>query len=186
MTCQVGPIVLTCQLTGCWHGMPTMHADAMLMSWWYHPPSRLATWVGSSSIRVRSAHPGEGDAWHASVRVSSHLAGAWRPCSKSNFCAVFTSVLVSSSSKQWYGQNIILTTFIFEQKSNTALNQMLWYQLLGIPTSDVLIIAYWRLNILTQYLTWFGKSPTSMGEAIWLYRERTRFTTIKEEESFTL
>jgi hypothetical protein len=119
---SVGPIVLTCQLTGCWHGMPTMHADAMLMSWWYHPPSRLATWVGSSSIRVRSAHPGEGDAWHASVRVSSHLAGAWRPCSKSNFCAVFTSVLVSSSSKQWYGQNIILTTFIFEQKSNTALN----------------------------------------------------------------
>jgi hypothetical protein len=29
---------------------------------------------------------------------------------------------------------------------------------------------------------WFGKSPTSTGEAIVLYRERTRFTTIEEEE----
>jgi hypothetical protein len=41
------------------------------------------------------------------------------------FDAVFTSGFISSSSTQWYGQNTILTTFIFEQKSNTTLNHML-------------------------------------------------------------
>jgi hypothetical protein len=54
--------------------------------------------------------------------------------------------------------------------------------MLGIPTGDVLIFAHWRLSTLTQYLTWFSKPPTSTGEAIALYRERTRFTTIEEEE----
>jgi hypothetical protein len=39
--------------------------------------------------------------------------------------AVFTSGFISSSSTQWYGQNTILTTFIFEKKSNTTLNHML-------------------------------------------------------------
>jgi hypothetical protein len=48
-----------------------------------------------------------------------------RPCPTSNFYAVYTSVLISSSSTRWYGQNTILTTFIFEQKSNTTLNHML-------------------------------------------------------------
>jgi hypothetical protein len=33
---------------------------------------------------------------------------------------------------------------------------------------------------------WFGKPPTFTGEAIALYRERTRFTTIEEEESSPL
>ena len=56
----------------------------------------------------------------------------------------------------------------------------------GIPTGDVLIFAHRRLSTLTQYLTWFGKLPTSTGEAIALYRERTRFTTIEEEESSPL
>jgi len=49
-----------------------------------------------------------------------------------------------------------------------------------------LIFAHWRLSTLTQYLTWFGKPPTSTGEAIALYRKRTRFTTIEEEESSPL
>jgi len=48
-----------------------------------------------------------------------------RTCSTSDFDVVFTSGFVSSSSTQWYGQNTILTTFIFEQKSNTALNLVL-------------------------------------------------------------
>jgi len=38
--------------------------------------SGSSTWVGSSGIRVGSAHPGEEDAWRASVRVDSLLAGA--------------------------------------------------------------------------------------------------------------
>jgi hypothetical protein len=94
--------------------------------------SGSVTWVGSTGIRVGSAHPGEEDAWGASARVGRRLTGAWwrvRPCLMFDFDVVFTSGFVSSSSTQWYGQNIILTTFIFEQKSNTTLNHKLWYQL---------------------------------------------------------
>jgi len=137
MTWHVGPTLLTCQLTGCWHGMPTMHADVMLTSgwrhpwhaycaWWHHKYIMLTssicgsvTWVGLTGIRVGSAHPGEEDAWGASARVDSHLVGACgrvRACPTSDFDVVFTSGFVSSSSTQWYGQNTILTTFIFEQK----------------------------------------------------------------------
>jgi hypothetical protein len=68
---------------------------------------------------VGSAHPGEEDAWGTFARVDCHLVGAWglvRACSTSDFDAVFTSGFVVSSSTQWYGQNTILTTFIFGQK----------------------------------------------------------------------
>jgi len=74
------------------------------------------------------------------------LAGEWwrvRPCPTSDFDAVFTVGFVSSSSTQWYGQNTILTTFIFEQKSNTPLNHQLWYQLLGKFRPGM----YWYLPI---------------------------------------
>jgi hypothetical protein len=94
--------------------------------------SGSVTWVGSTGIRVRSAYPGEEDEWGASGRVDSHLVSACRrvwPCSMSDFDVIFTSVLVFSSSTQWYGQNTILTIFISGQKSNTTLNHMLWYQL---------------------------------------------------------
>jgi len=139
------PISLTCLLTGrwcgCWHGMPTVHADITLTSGWCHPwhaycacwhqnyvmltsfISGSAMWVGSTGIRVGSAHPGEEDAWGASARVGRRLAGEWwrgRPCPMFDFDAVFTSGFVSASSTQWYGQNTILRTFIFEQKSNTT------------------------------------------------------------------
>jgi len=68
----------------------------------------------------RGCHSGEEDAWLACgalVRVGSLLSGAcWRvqACPTSEFCTIFTSGFVSSSSTQWYGQNTILTTFIFE------------------------------------------------------------------------
>ena len=38
----VGPTMLTCQMTGRWHGMPTVHACVMIMSWWHHPYPGLA------------------------------------------------------------------------------------------------------------------------------------------------
>jgi hypothetical protein len=58
-----------------------MHADCV---YWRHDYvmmisslSGSGTWVGSSGIRVGSAHPGEEDTWgRASVRVGSLLAGA--------------------------------------------------------------------------------------------------------------
>jgi hypothetical protein len=129
MTWQVGPTVLTCQLTGRWHGMPPVYADITITSCWCHPChaycacwhhnyvmqtsliSGSVTWVGSTGIRVGSAHPGEEDAWGPSARVGRRPAGEWwrvRPCPTSDFDAVFTNGFVSSSSTQWYGQNIIL------------------------------------------------------------------------------
>jgi hypothetical protein len=60
-----------------------MHPDCV---YWRHgyvvmtsSLSESGTWVGSSGIRVESAHPGEEDvcdAWSASVRVGSLLSGA--------------------------------------------------------------------------------------------------------------
>jgi hypothetical protein len=60
-----------------------MHADCV---YWRHDYVMMTsslfgsgTWVGSSGIRVGSAHPGEEDAcdaWRAFVRVDSLLAGA--------------------------------------------------------------------------------------------------------------
>jgi len=93
-------------------------------------------WVGSTGIRVGSAHPGEEDAWHAcgaTVCVGQPTRRRVRPFLTSDFDSVFNIDFISSSSTQWYGQNTILTTFIFEQKSNTPLNHVLLYQLLGIP-----------------------------------------------------
>jgi hypothetical protein len=59
-----------------------VHADCV---YWLHDDvtmtsslSGSGTWVGSSGIRVGSAHPGEEDAcdaWRASVRVGSLFAG---------------------------------------------------------------------------------------------------------------
>jgi hypothetical protein len=89
--------------------------------------------------RVGSAYQGKEDAWGASARVDSHLTGACkrvRSCPTSDFDAVFTSGVTSSSFTQWYGQNIILTTFIFG-------HHMLWYQLLGIPTPMCGPVMYW-------------------------------------------
>jgi hypothetical protein len=127
MRLHVGPTVLTCQLTRRWHNMPTLHADAMMTS----SLSGSVIWAGSSDIRVGSAHPAEEDAWGTSVRMDSHLVGA---CSHVwlLILTLFSPVCSSLPPLRWYGQNIILTTLIFEQKSNTALNHMLWYQLLGI------------------------------------------------------
>jgi len=49
MTWQVGPTMLTCQMTGRWHGMPTVHAGVMFTSWWRHPYSGLARGSGRVS-----------------------------------------------------------------------------------------------------------------------------------------
>jgi hypothetical protein len=106
-------------------------------------------WVGPSGIRVGSAYPGEEDvcdAWHASVRVASNLAGAWRrvmTIPTFDFDVVFNSGFVSSSFTQWYGENTILTNFIFEQNQTPFYTMcsdtncwgfrpvMYWYLLIG-------------------------------------------------------
>jgi len=123
---------------GWWRGRWSHYADmACYCTCWCHNYIRMTsslacllymltsslsgsvTWVGSTGIRVGSTHPGQEDAWGASARVGRRLAGEWwrvRPCPTSDFDAVFTSGFVSSSSTRWYGQNTILTTFIFWAK----------------------------------------------------------------------
>ena len=59
------------------------------------------TWVGSSGIRVGSAHPGEEDAcdtWRASVRVGSLLAGA---CLRVLARAAVSDVRFRCGFQQW-------------------------------------------------------------------------------------
>ena len=45
----------------------------------------------------------------------------------------------------------------------------------GFPTGGVLIFAQRRVSTLTQYFTWFGKSPTSTGESHCI-RDREKVT----------
>ena len=126
--------------------------------------------------------------WGVLVRVGSLLSGAClrvRACRTSEFYVVFTSGFVSSSSTQWYGQNIILTTFIFEQKSNTTSNHKLWYQLLGIllPLRNGGVHDHCSKeakHTSTQYITWFGKLHTSTGE-IDIIRDRERIQHTEED-----
>ena len=169
----------------------TWHADVTITSGWRHPGhaycacwhhnyvmltsslSGSVTWVGSTGIRVGSTHPGEEDAWRV-ARVASHLAGAWwrvRMIPTSDFDAVFTSGFVSSTSTQWYGQNIILTTFIFEQKIKHHFKPNALIPIVGDSSSPC--ADRWCTDSCskeanhtgTQYFTWFGKSPTSTGES---------------------
>jgi len=118
----------------------------------------------------------------AFVRVGIHLVGA---CLTSDFDVVFTSGFVSSSSTHWYGQNTILTTFIFEQKIKHHFTPKALIPIVGDsapPCGMVvfMIIAQRRLSTLTQYLTWFGKSPTSTG-VVYIIRDRERIQHTKED-----
>jgi len=69
MTWQVGPTILTCQLTGRWHGMltsrlqhvdiilgmPTVHTDVAIMPCWRHP--YLGQPRGSGQLVFGSSQP---------------------------------------------------------------------------------------------------------------------------------
>ena len=61
------------------------------------------------------------------------------------------------------------------------------FLLLRNPTGDVLIFAHRKGSTLTQYLTWFDKSPISTGESI-LFRDKERIQNkyMKKEDYFTL
>jgi len=135
---QLGSRLMTWQVVPlCWRGCWLGADMACYCTCWCHNYIRMTsslacllymltsslsgsvTWVGSTGIRVGSTHPVEEDAWGVSARVGIRLAGEWwrvRPCTTSDFDAVFTSGFVSSSSTRWYGQNTIFTTFIFWAK----------------------------------------------------------------------
>jgi hypothetical protein len=129
--------------------------------------------------RVGSAHPGEDDAWRASMHVANHPTGAWRrmrPFMTSDFIVVFTSGFVSSFSTQWYGQNTILTTFIFEQ-NQTPLKPYALIPIVGDSSSPC--TDWWcsdscskeAKHTETQDLTWFGKTAYIHGRESILFRD---------------
>ncbi|KAJ6914387.1 hypothetical protein NC651_016605 [Populus alba x Populus x berolinensis] len=46
-----------------------------------------------------------------------------------------------------------------------------FFFLVGESNSNVLIVVYWRLNIFTKYLMWFGKTSTYTGKIILIYKK---------------
>jgi len=163
---------MTCLMTVRWHGMLTGCWMCILASWWCHPYPGLAHGSGrlvfgsSQLIRVKKTRGARLCAWAISTPARD---GAW------------------GGFQQWLRLFLLYTVvwskhnfdkFHFWAKSNTPLNHVLWYQLLGILTGDVLIFAQRRLSTLTQYFTWFGKSPTSTGESQCIRgRERVTINT---------
>jgi len=160
MTWQVGPTVMTCQMTGRWHGMPTVHAGVMLASWWHHHYPGLAR--GSGRLVF-----GACDAWRVSVRVTAR--------------AEVFDIRFRRGFQQWLHLFLLYTmvwakhnfdNFYFWAKSNTPLNHRLWYQLLGNSGSPMRGPGvYWYLLIgglstLTQYFTWFGKTAYIHGRCL--------------------
>jgi hypothetical protein len=138
--------------------MSTVHDDVTCTSCWRHPyPSQSHGSVqlvfGSGQpIRVKKTRGAHLRAWaNALPESDGECSHVRRPIS-----TPFSPV---ASSTQWYGQNTILTTFIFEQKSNTTLNQMLWYQLLRKSDRRCTDNCSNRgVSTLTQYFTWFDKT----------------------------
>jgi hypothetical protein len=129
MTWQVGPTVLTCQVIGHWHGMPTGHDDVILIQVWH--VGRViwySGWVSSSGWRRRVWHVarvcarGQSPRRHVTVREDCSDVRFWRGFYQwLRLFLVYTVV--------WSKHNF--DNFNFWAKSNTPLNHVLWYQLLG-------------------------------------------------------
>jgi len=89
VTWQVGPTVLTCQLTGRWHVMPTVHDGVMLTEWWRHSHPGLARGSGhlvfgsGQPIRAKKTRVMRGArlcAWAATLLASADVSDVrfWR------------------------------------------------------------------------------------------------------------
>ena len=80
MMWPVGPTVPTCQLTGRWHGMPTVHADVIIMSCWHHPyPGRSRgsgqlVFGSSQPIRAKKTHGARWRAWTTTLSARAALS----------------------------------------------------------------------------------------------------------------
>jgi hypothetical protein len=111
MTWQVGPTLLTCQLTGRWHVMPTVHVDITLTSGWCHPwhancacwhhnyvmltssISELVAWVGSGQpIRVKKTRGARLRAWANALPESDGECGHVRRPILTSFSPVASSL----------------------------------------------------------------------------------------------
>jgi len=91
-------------------------------------------------------------------------------------------------STRWNDQNLFITTLkirISPKNTSVFLTNGALIPIFGdfcSPCGTVvfMIIAQRRLSTLTQYLTWFGKSPTSTGE-IDIIRDRERIQHTEED-----
>jgi hypothetical protein len=139
MTWQVGPTMRTCQLTGRWHGIPTVHADGMLTSWWRHTNPGLAH--GSGQLVFGSGQP----IWAKKTRVTRGArlcAWSTTPPERDGACGHFrrpisTRFSTVASSLPPLQSGMVKTQFrqlSFLSKIKHPFKPWLWYQLLGIPT----------------------------------------------------
>jgi hypothetical protein len=110
----------------------------------------------------------------AKVMCSCHLTSkAIDYCGFSISCQFFQPSIDFGNS----GVHRVVTNLL-----NPSLTNLLGNSAPHARTGGVLIFAQGRLSTLTQYFTWFGKSPTSTGESILLEIYRERITTYMEEE----
>ena len=127
--------------------------------------SGSVTWVWSTGIRVESTHPGEEDTWHAWADALPESDDA---CSYVQRPILMPFSPVASYLPPLHG-DMVKTQFwqlLFLSKNQTPLKTNALIPIVGNSRpGDVLIFAHRRGSTLTQYLTWFGKSPTSTRES---------------------
>jgi hypothetical protein len=185
--------------------MPAVHDDVTITSWWCHPwHAYCACWHHIMSC-WRHSLPGQPCGSGRLVFGSGQLIRVkkTRVTRGARLCAwVVTSparegvfdVRFRRGFQQWLCIFLLYTVvwskhnfdnFYFWAKSNTPLNHVLWYQLLGIPAGDVLIFAQRRVSTLTQYFTWFGKLPTSTRESPYYLEIEKGYNKYMEEDHST-
>jgi len=147
-----------------------VYTGVMITSCWCHPYPGLACGSGrlvfgsGQLIRVKKTCVTRGAclcAWALSLLARDGAFCRFRR-------PISTRFLTVASSFPPLHNGMVKTQFwqlLFLSKIKHPFNHVLWYQLLGIPTGGVLIFAQQRLSTLTQYFTWFSKSPTTMGES---------------------
>jgi hypothetical protein len=155
MTWQVGPTVMTCQLTGRWYGMQL----CMLTSWWRHPYPGLARGSGrlvfgsGQLIRVKKTRVTRGAclcAWAVSSPArDGACGGVWRPIS-TRFSTVASSLppLHSGMVKTQFWQLSFLSKIKHSFKPCALIPIVGESRLPHARTGGVLIVAQRRLSTL--------------------------------------
>jgi len=118
-------------------GMPTVHADVTITSWWrHHYPGKSH---GSGQLVFGSGQP----IWAKKMRGARLRARAATSSARVVACghvrrSISTSFSPVASYRPPLHSGMVKTQFwqlsFLSKKSNTTLNHVLWYQLLGIPS----------------------------------------------------
>jgi len=159
MMWQVGPTVLTCLLPGrwcgCWHGMPTVHADVTITSCWcHHYPgqpcgSGQLVFGSGQPIRAKKTRGARLRAWADALPESDGECGHVRRLILTPFSPV-------ASSRPPLHSGMVKTPFwelSFLSKNQTPLKPSALIPIVGefqhphARTGGVLIVAQRRLKL---------------------------------------